>query len=78
MGLLGGKLFTTNVSSPLKTQHALLQLLVFITFPKLHVLFPLFKFIRKSSGYTPFITTYQIVRLKNMHAHSLYHNTFPV
>lgn len=45
MGILDGKLFTTNVFSALKTQCALLQLPVFITFPVC-----VFFFINSSDG----------------------------
>lgn len=58
------KLFTTNVSSALKTQRAPLQLTVFITFPVFYKLI---------SG----IKSFQIVEAKSQMMLSLRHNTFP-
>lgn len=62
------KLFTTNVSSALKTQSALLQLTVFITFLRVHVFF--YKLI---TG----IKSFQIEETKSQMMFSLRHHTFP-
>lgn len=80
MGLLDGKLFTTNVSSAPKTQHALPQLPVFISLPKL-----LFFFISASQIHPKeFCLNSLYQKFSNCEAekpddaHRFCHNTFPV
>lgn len=63
MGLLEGKLFTANVSSALKTQHApaVTSLYYFykLLFPQLYV------FIKECSACTRFIKSFQILKSDN-------------